>query len=336
MAFRNVLVSVLCAVALSVPDSAAAPIVAQISNLVGGRASDSFRYIGVNFDFWPTTKSKWDNSGALILNLTQPSLRVLARGLSGAMLRLGGSPADFLLYEVDADACSVANLNKTQPHGGGYFCPIWDQAPGQCLTMNRWQELLEFAADAGLSVTLDLNACWGRESTNGDMDWSLIDGLLAITAAARSSWGAALFGVEFGNEVYDNISPTVYGLAVARLRARIDSLWLPPGPPAPRVIGPDCWCVSFSYSRLFFRTAFAVVDSPDNHPRTTLVLQGKRFIEGLLHENADERGGRFARADFSRLRGRLLRADCGQCAQRVLSRRSSCNAHLVARHWPNL
>jgi hypothetical protein len=73
------------------------------------------------------------------------------------------------------------------------------------------------------------------------MDWSMIDGLLAATAAARGGWGAALWGVEFGNEVYGNIAPAVYGAAVARLRARLDALWAPPGPAPPRVMGPDAW-----------------------------------------------------------------------------------------------
>lgn len=294
------LLNALCAFAYS------APVVAQISSIVVGRASDSFRYTGVNFDFWPTTKSKWDNSGALILNLSQPSLRVLARGLSGSMLRMGGSPADFLLYEIDADACSAENINKTQPQHGpnGYFCPIWNQAPGQCLTMSRWQELLEFAADAGLLITLDLNACWGRESANGDMDWSLIDGLLAITASARNTWGGAFFAVEFGNEIYSNIAPSVYGLAVARLRARIDSLWLPPGPPAPRVIGPDCWCASCAHHSLHDCAMCVITLSPPPHAHVPLsVMQGKRPLCRVLHHAADERGGRFARADVSRLRG---------------------------------
>lgn len=201
-------------------------------------ASDSFRWTGVNFDFWPTTKAKWDGAGALILDLDNPSLRTLARGLSGSLLRLGGSPADFLLYDVTPDACSAANLNKTQPPGKGYFCPIWDQVVGQCLTLERWQALLTFAGDAGLSLVLDLNACWGRTSPVSDQDWSLIDGLLAATAAARDSWGKGLWGVEYANEVYSNISPAVYGAAAARLRARLDELWPAPAI-APRVMGPD-------------------------------------------------------------------------------------------------
>ena len=220
--------------------AAAAASTVRVGSRVLGTASDSFRWTGVNMDFWPTTKSAWDNAGALVVDLAQPALRTLARGLSGALLRLGGSPADYLLYDVTADACSEENLNKTHKvPGQSYFCPIWDDAPGQCLTIARWQALLEFAASAGLSLVLDLNGCWGRTSASSDMDWTLIDGLLNITAAARHSWGSALFGLELANEVYDNINAPVYGRAMARLRARLDALWAPPGPPAPRLMGPD-------------------------------------------------------------------------------------------------
>ena len=207
-----------------------------------GAADSHFRFTGVNLDFWPSTKSGWGSAGALNLDLANPNLAALARGLNGSLLRLGGSPADYLLYETPSnpDACSAANLNKTQPTPHGYFCPIWDQAPGQCLTLARWRALLTFAADAGLSLVLDLNACWGRASPNAEMDWSLIDGLLVATAAARGSWGAALWGVEFGNELYSNIAAPLYGASMLRLRQRLDALWPAPAR-APVALGPDAW-----------------------------------------------------------------------------------------------
>ena len=213
-----------------------------INNEVTNLPDNNFSWTGVNFDFWPTTKPKWEGAGALISDLTSPSLRALARGLSGSLLRLGGSPADFLLYDVSPDACSQANLNKTQPPPGGkgYFCPIWDQTVGQCLTLARWQALLTFAKDAGLSLVMDLNGCWGRKNATSDMDWGQIDGLLAVTAAAAGTWGGALWGVELSNEVYSNIAPAVYGAAVLRLRTKMDALW-PASSPAPRIMGPDCW-----------------------------------------------------------------------------------------------
>ena len=61
----------------------------------------------------------------------------------------GGSPADFMVYDVFPGACSPDNINRTQSHGdNGYFCPIWDQVQGQCLTMERWAQINAFALQA--------------------------------------------------------------------------------------------------------------------------------------------------------------------------------------------
>ena len=121
-----------------------------------------------------------------------PCFEQIACDCSGSLLRIGGSPADFMLYDVFPGACSAENLNKTQPGGGSfqpkkYFCPIWDQVVGQCLTMARWAEINDFAASTGLRIALDLNACWGRGSANDEMDFSMISGLFNETAKVRLS-----------------------------------------------------------------------------------------------------------------------------------------------------
>jgi hypothetical protein len=122
----------------------------QVSGTVGGvigRTSEAFRMLGFNFDFWPSTKAKWGTCGVLSSALTDPLLLDLAARLNGSMLRIGGSPADFMVYDVFQGACSATNLNSTQPTLGpdgkphGYFCPIWDQVAGQCLTMDRWAQV---------------------------------------------------------------------------------------------------------------------------------------------------------------------------------------------------
>lgn len=176
----------------------------EISPTVIHTASDSFRMTSVNMDFWPPTKDNWRNASALTYNLTNSDFVNLASALAGSGLRLGGSPADTLLYDVLADgsACSPANLNLTQPQNGphGYYCPIWDQVVGQCLTVQRWRDLLTFASSAGLLLILDLNACWLRAGPTSSLNWELIDGLLEATAG--QPWAGALWGFEFGNELY--------------------------------------------------------------------------------------------------------------------------------------
>jgi len=157
----------------------------------------------------PSSKGKWGTFGALDSSLDDLQLLQLAGRLNGSLLRMGGSPADFLVYETNPNACSAANLNRTQTKGpGGYFCPIWDQAPGQCLTMARWSEINRFAMRTGLHILFDLNACWGRASSDGAMDMTLIQGQLNATATMAA---LAVFGFLFGNELYTNVAAQRYG-----------------------------------------------------------------------------------------------------------------------------
>ena len=163
----------------------------QVSGPVGtnqiAETSLDFNMLGINFDFWPATKDKWGTCGVLNSKLLDPKLLEIVGRLNGSLLRIGGSPADFMLYDVFDGACSAENINKTQPGDGSfqpkkYFCPIWDQVPGQCLTMARWAEINDFAATTGLRIALDLNACWGRGGATGEMDFTMISGLFNETA----------------------------------------------------------------------------------------------------------------------------------------------------------
>eukprot|EP01052_Picozoa_sp_SAG31_P019099 SAG31_NODE_1381_length_8580_cov_5.632590_1_plen_676_part_00 len=222
----------------------------QVSASVGdkiGRTSEDFRMLGVNFDFWPSTKAKWGTCGVLTSNLTDPLLLALTSRLNGSLLRIGGSPADFMLYDVFEGACSPANLNKTQPADGSfqpnkrYFCPIWDQVPGQCLTMQRWDVINEFALASGLLIAFDLNGCYGREGPDTDMDFTMISGLFNRTARMAAAGASAVWGFQFTNEVYSQISPARFGKDMLALKAMLGEAWQQraPGRPVPKLMGPD-------------------------------------------------------------------------------------------------
>ena len=71
------------------------------------QSTAGFRMLGFDFDWWPNSKSRWGTCGALTSQLDDPGLLRLVSRLEGSLLRLGGSPADSLLYDVFDGACSV-------------------------------------------------------------------------------------------------------------------------------------------------------------------------------------------------------------------------------------
>eukprot|EP00729_Bicosta_minor_P015257 gene15257-5583_t len=71
---------------------------------------------------------------------------------SPAVLRIGGSEGDDAVYDMGA-ACSKSR--------GGSGVPD----PAYCMTVPRWNELLHFAEDTGLSVAFGVNVMYGRNCT---------------------------------------------------------------------------------------------------------------------------------------------------------------------------
>ena len=227
------------------PAPAPGPLVHHVTANVGAtvvHTLNRFRMIGVNFDFWDRSKAAWDGCGSLNSALGDPQLITLAARLNGSMLRMGGSPADVLLYDVLPGACSAARLNATgEAMPSGYFCPIWHQSAGQCLTMSRWGEINDFALKTGLHILFDLNACWGRENSSASMDMTMIAGLFNHTAVMAATNQSAVYGFGFGNELYSNVQAARYGQDIVTLNVMLKQAWGVHAPlaPVPVLVGPD-------------------------------------------------------------------------------------------------
>merc|ERR1711991_418816 len=61
-------------------------------------------FYGFTIDWWksddPTWGPKWGNAGFLTLNLSNPNLIALTKAISPAILRIGGTPQDSIIYNM--------------------------------------------------------------------------------------------------------------------------------------------------------------------------------------------------------------------------------------------
>ena len=197
----------------------------------------------VALDFWrsddPTFGQKWGKSSALTIDLTSPVLRAAARALAPAVLRLGGSPEDSVVFDVDGSC--VPRSGGNGPYAP-YYCSQVHPYTYDCLTKARWEELLEFAADTGLKIALGLNGCWGRPSANASMDYANAVALFNATAASPHARDG-FFGWELTNEVVPNtITPSAWGRDAAALKELARVIFTAQGLPPPPLVGPDQSC----------------------------------------------------------------------------------------------
>ena len=196
----------------------------------------------VALDFWRsddrTFGEKWGNSSALTIDLASPVLRAAAKALSPALLRLGGSPEDSIVFDVDGSCV---------PGSGGdgpfapYYCSQVHSYVYDCLTPARWEALLEFASATGLKIALGLNGCYGRPNASSPMDFSNARGIIEATAASK--FPAGFHGFELTNEVVPGtITAEAWGKDAAVLKAMAATAFAAAGLPAPPMVGPDQSC----------------------------------------------------------------------------------------------
>lgn len=209
---------------------------------IGGAAGPTMHPLApaVTLDFWrsddPTYGEKWGNSSALDIDLTSPVLQAAAKALSPALLRLGGSPEDSVVF--DTDGTCVPGSGGSGPAPNGYYCSQVHPYVYDCMTPARWNALLAFAASTGLHIVLGLNACYGRMSADTPMNLTNIRALLTATAA--SPYASALWGFEFSNEIVPNtVSPTAWATDMEAIATAARSIFGAAGLPPPLLAGPD-------------------------------------------------------------------------------------------------
>jgi heparanase 1 len=101
----------------------------------------------------------WGQSGVLNIDFNQTMLQLAVAAFDGAFhLRLGGSLSDFVLYNVssrDAATCVPFSpaTNKTRL-GYDYFTG--------CVSLKRWNNILDFALLTNISVVFGVSALHGR------------------------------------------------------------------------------------------------------------------------------------------------------------------------------
>jgi len=76
-------------------------------------------FASVTIDWWRGNDShygpKFGNAGMLTLDLNNKNLRTLAKGLTPAHLRVGGTPADSIIYDANGECQRVNHSFDTPP-----------------------------------------------------------------------------------------------------------------------------------------------------------------------------------------------------------------------------
>ena len=174
-------------------------------------------FVSVDLDWWHNTThdGEWDDASVLSLDLAHPTLREMARQLSGGFLRLGGSLDNLVNYLVGDDMTLEACV-APQPFVHDGVTMVRDL----CLNMTRWRDINQFADDVGLTLVFGLSY-----HTDHLGRWESANPLAFLNHTAQQ--GYRLYGIELGEEnapdpstrAFDALVEACVGIAFGRSRS---------------------------------------------------------------------------------------------------------------------
>jgi heparanase 1 len=170
-------------------------------------------YVSANLDWhydaeeWPA----WKGCSVINMSVTEPNLVYLASQFSPAVLRVGGSEGDDVIYATPSTPCPVNT--------------------SFCLSPTRWGEIGAFAQKTGMDIAFGLNALSGRQNkTCRRCPWDSTNTRDFLANVVIPSGFIPKYA-EFGNELQTFIDADVYGQDILHLKSVIDSIQWPSSPP---------------------------------------------------------------------------------------------------------
>ena len=137
---------------------------------------------------------------------------------------------------------SEAGQNVTYVGFDDTVCPSVGNVPYYyCLTRNRWDEILAFAAATGVRLMLDLNIIGPAATEDWPATRSQLAALFHYTASAgavREDRGGGIWAFELGNENQDQLSPQEAAQRVGEVAALLARSW-PSRAQRPLLVGPS-------------------------------------------------------------------------------------------------
>lgn len=293
----------------------------QVVNLASGV---DHGFACVTLDFWPADKCdyghcSWINASVLTLPLSGYPETITHRRLRKALeamskiqvesspysfaskspviLRLGGSTADLIRYDVNSTDgpwnCTDFVKDENSPIGYKF-----DAYSGPCMPMKRWEEILSLCRDGNCQLVFGINALFGRKKVmcpnkttsfenepTSEWDSSNAEAFLRYTKVN----GHSVWGYEFGNElagkrgIQMRLSVDEYVAGFCQLKSVIDRLWGTVNVNTrPRLLAPDSGFLPDWYTE-FLTKSHAAGCAPD-------VVNWHQYILGAgVDPSVDER-----------------------------------------------
>lgn len=258
-------------ITLPEPSESFVNVTIDATRVINQASGDNHGFACVTLDWWPANKCdydhcSWINASILTLPLSETTARErIAKALeaysfpsrSPVLLRLGGSTADLMRYDVNTSGtswnCTDFVRDKNSPIGYEY-----SETSGPCLSMERWEDILSLCRDDNCQLVFGINAVFGRSRLTCENNTTTCESLQkydiegqweSSNAKAFMRYtkenGHRVWGFEFGNEIAGNygilvkLSVDDYVTGFCKLKAIVDEIWGNDDATRPKLLAPD-------------------------------------------------------------------------------------------------
>ena len=126
-----------------------------------------------------------------ILNFTSPRVINMAKALYPAMLRVGGTAGDFIIFENDSGRHQGARVHRaknecddtTSTNKPPAECELQSQSSNFTMNVSEWDAVNEFVRAVGWDFIFGLNLLLRKPWPNGTWDSSNAEQLLTYTTS---------------------------------------------------------------------------------------------------------------------------------------------------------
>lgn len=194
-------------------------------------AGSSLREVCVTVDWWPNNTCDhrmctWNKASVLSLDLDSPKLQKAVQELGGVVLRVRGEAANSMIYEDKSSACPDQSSSQSN---------TWHN----CLSMQRWDELVNFCAKTGCRIVFGLSMLYGRKEDD-DEPWNSSNAYNFLNYIAQQNQVQYVMGFEVGsrlNSLHPEVSPERLANDVVALSQKLSSIFS--GRTIPKLLIPD-------------------------------------------------------------------------------------------------
>lgn len=173
------------------------------------------------------------------LNLSSPQFQYMGQQLAPAVLRIGGSEADYTYYFTDTETGECGDVPS------GY----------SCFTKADLEMLMDYVSATKAKLVFGLSAGYPKYPNQNTKQWNSSNAEVFLNYIVDNGYSDNFYGFELGNEINKDVQVSFQIDAFKQLRSILQKIWKGT---IPQLLGPDPHSYTLRFVVILIHTYFCI------------------------------------------------------------------------------